>query len=677
MIGNPISLTSVANGIAAAVLGVAQLSSSASATALSDNLVYPFFSRMTPSVLNQVNALRDSILYFSQFGLGWTDAAIISTSDAYGISLAISFIENSEDVINILTFQQILIGQEDISVEINEVKRGGARVILGLVLFTEWDIVITTADQNGLVGDHYVWYCSHSIVDSPPGNETVRELTRGTMGAFQFIPNSGPRYEAFVARWQSLDPALYPAAGPGTTPDFFSLLDYDMVITAGRAVHELDTRGKLDQSDRIPAEEWTDVIRSLDFEGDTGHVIFDDNGDRITPFRVLYFDQNTENWETAALWSEETGYVPEGDIVWFSNTSNVPDLDIRPPFHYWSCNDGEEKLDPTGKEVTRHTPDSRNVDDIDSEYHCDQFIDCQNLSDERVDCSQNYLAMYIVFGVLTLVFMLIVVLLSVFVVMFGIIMGYRRLRASSPSFLLLMLLSMFVGYSSIFTWYGKPHPVACGFQPWLLGLSTISMILALNVKIFRVWKIFNEHMKRQKISDLRLFALWLMGMIPAVVILVVWTIVSTPTATMMEGDGKDHYVCTTGGFTGEPGGLIFFCILVGYGAFILFVGIILTVASRNVPYRFNEGKLLAISVYNIAFLSVVIIPVFMVLQNHNPFLAWIVRTCAILYGFAATMILQFAHPVFGIVVLDKCKNKTVFKSSLRFSNSTQPQSAAS
>merc|ERR1712063_29006 len=114
------------------------------------------------------------------------------------------------------------------------------------------------------------------------------------------------------------------------------------------------------------------------------------------------------------------------------------------------------------------------------------------------------------------------------------------------------LLSMFVGYSSIFAWYGKPHPVACGFQPWLLGLATISMILALNVKIFRVWKIFNEQMKRHRISDLRLLVLWLLGMIPAVFILVIWTIVSTPTATMKYNNSIVLFPKYTGGFTGEP-----------------------------------------------------------------------------------------------------------------------------
>jgi len=43
------------------------------------------------------------------------------------------------------------------------------------------------------------------------------------------------------------------------------------------------------------------------------------------------------------------------------------------------------------------------------------------------------------------------------------------LRVASPVFLLLLLVSVIVGYCSIFAWFGKPHPVACAFQPGYLG----------------------------------------------------------------------------------------------------------------------------------------------------------------------------------------------------------------
>ena len=59
-------------------------------------------------------------------------------------------------------------------------------------------------------------------------------------------------------------------------------------------------------------------------------------------------------------------------------------------------------------------------------------------------------------------------------------------------------------------------------------------------------------------------------MIPCVCILILWTAFSTPQAKMVEFDDDDdeksgsHYVCTTGGLTGVPGGIVFFSVMTAY-----------------------------------------------------------------------------------------------------------------
>merc|ERR1712137_1173063 len=117
---------------------------------------------------------------------------------------------------------------------------------------------------------------------------------------------------------------------------------------------------------------------------------------------------------------------------------------------------------------------------------------------------------------------------------------------------------------------------------------------------------------------MELICLWLLVMIPALFILILWSIISTPTAAMQHFDGLDHYVCTTGGFTGEPGGIVFFSIFVGYSAVVLLFGAIVSILGRNVPSLFNETKLMTVSIYNLGFLSIIIIPVFMAIQPINP-----------------------------------------------------------
>uniref|UniRef100_A0A7S4MMH0 G-protein coupled receptors family 3 profile domain-containing protein n=1 Tax=Vannella robusta TaxID=1487602 RepID=A0A7S4MMH0_9EUKA len=649
------------------VFDIAQLSASASSPILADDLSYPLFSRLAPSSAGQGAVIRETILYYGKMQtFGWDKVAVISTSSVYGISLSNEFIANIGEEIEISTYQQFVFEGEltgaltSIEVELEEIKNSGARIIVAFII-GNYENLIVEADQKGLVGENYVWFVSDAISGTFFTNETVIELSRGLLGTFQYIPQDTPQYAGFIDLWNSADPEIFHDAGTVLSPFYF--LTYDYVLTAAKAFDEADKLGLLDSGERVSGAVWTDMIREMQFNGTSGPVAFDSIGDRIAPFSISYYVPETGQYELAAIYDETTGFELLKDIVWFSNTTEIPDLDIRDPFHYWSCHDGKKKYDPTGKSVHLHTPDGSNIDDIDFDYHCDHFIDCENMSDEHEDCSADFVTLFIVFGVVTGVLVLIAIFLMFFVIIFGLFLEYRRLRVASPAFLVLLLISIIVGYCSVYAWFGKPHPVACGFQPWLLGLPAISMISALCAKSFRIWRIFKKASLKQRISDLELLGLWALLMLPAVLIVTIWTIVSTPTAEMKDFD-DEHYVCTTGGFTGEPGGYVFFSILVAYGALVLLFGIFLSIVTRNVPSMFNESKLLAISIYNLIFLSVVIIPVFLVVNPFNPFAAWILRTVAILYAFTATMVLQFGPPLFGIIVKDKCKNVRVFKTSL-------------
>ena len=252
--------------------------------------------------------------------------------------------------------------------------------------------------------------------------------------------------------------------------------------------------------------------------------------------------------------------------------------------------------------------------------------------------------------------MILCIFFAIFVVIFGVILCYQRVKSRSPWFLVILLVSIFVGYSSVFSFYGKPHPVACAFQPWLLGLPTVSMIVVLSAKNFRMYTIFRSPLKHVAFGDVKLLLLWIVAMIPALLIVVLWMIVSTPTADFVERGDSKHYICVTGGFTGPPGGYIFFFIFVAYTGFILLIGGVISVLSRNIHPLFNESKLLTISIYNLGFLAAVIIPVFLVVQPLNPFIAWILRTVAVLYAFTTTMCIQFAPMVYGVVISDKLKS---------------------
>ena len=165
-------------------------------------------------------------------------------------------------------------------------------------------------------------------------------------------------------------------------------------------------------------------------------------------------------------------------------------------------------------------------------------------------------------------------------------------------------------------------------------------------------------------------------MIPSIIILVLWTIISTPTAHMKTIDGNDHFVCDTGGFTGPPGGYVFFAIFVAYSGIILLFGAFLSIVTRDVPELFNESKIISISIYHLVFLSVVIIPVVIVLNNINPYIGWIIRSGGILYAFTATLWIQFLPKILGLIFIDRFKDISQKTKSLQYLEGTRTNSGA-
>ena len=130
VIGNLVDDIAVQSGIVGGVYGVAQLSATASATFLTDKLTYPYFTTLATPSIDQVNAISDVILYYSEMGIGWTDVALICTTEEHGIDTSNNFIDvTNQNDITIRTFQQFLVGQTDLHVEMQEIKDSEARVI--------------------------------------------------------------------------------------------------------------------------------------------------------------------------------------------------------------------------------------------------------------------------------------------------------------------------------------------------------------------------------------------------------------------------------------------------------------------------------------------------------------------------------------------------------------------
>jgi len=669
------------SAIAGAALRIPQLSPACTAQALESRQVFSYFNRMVAPDYEQMQALTDILLHFrKQTGQKqWTQVGIYAQSDDLGVGLTGNFFRVAalKDV-EILGFQQALTVRQnnnvfpDHSRDLRELKKTGARVFLSFWTTTDFNEIVPTIMDEGMFGKQYVWMCYEGCSDGgiavnltnpffPPFKDRVR-ATAGMLGLS--IPEGfTPEFLALRKAYAEFNP-IFPNL------DRYSALVYDSVIAGGRALDLVINAGLPLTPDNVNA-----LLKNVTFDGMTGHIAFKANGNRKTLYNILnakVFEDvpcfecigisPNNGWVRVGTYDEEDGLrLDNGDfpITFYDRSEDPPDLDVREPFDYWSCKDGEKKTDETGKKIELQTPDGDDVKYIKEYYRCDGYIDCQNMSDEGYDCATSYTILFIVMGIITALMILCILFCCVpFALVFGCCISRARVRTARPLFLLVICASCIVGCACTYAWYGKPQLVACNFQSWLLALSATSLIAALLAKLFRIWRTMASPLKFKIISDIEVAIVWAILMVPTIFLLFLWTLISTPTARMRNGGDKhNHYLCDTGGFTGPPGGYVFFFIIVGYLGLLILAHYFLAFLTRNVPSRFSEKKGLVIAMFNIMFTGIVVIIVFLIIDTIEPFAAWIIRTVGILYGFFSTAGIIFIPKMVALVFIDRLKDK--------------------
>jgi len=682
MVGPLTSDEATLSGIAGSVYLIPQISYGATAASLSDDLTYPYFARVIPSDTYQSSVFIEVIHYYYSITRQeqWLSVGVICTADDYGVEGSKQFISLasvSTPNITVPAFQQFLVDATDVYEEVNVLKDSNARVFLAFMFSTGFRVAMNEALKQSIVGDTYVWFCSDGCTSQEsfiqPKNDLAKTLLYAERGMIGTLPQggTGPKYEAFLERWKNLDPSEYP--GSGGVPDVWDLLVYDATLSLAYAVHNLYEAGQYN----INATTIYQTIVNNTFVGVTGEVELDAFGDRKAIYNIFNL-HGQGNFVRVGSWSIENGLSMDEDVYFHSGTTTIPDLDVQPQFDYWSCSQKEKLTDKTGKTVHLDEPGNNNPDDIDIDYECDQYIDCDNMSDESYQCVPSKVVGMIVLGIIAGVLVGISFIFLPFVIVFAFIVKRQRVIYSGVLFQIILILSSMLGFISIYAWFGKPATAACGFRPWLLGIACIAAICAVfskEVKFFTYFlqPKFGKESAPQKIlgkikayPEIEFLIYWIITVIPGIIILIIWTAVSTPVADIEHVSGEDHYVCTTGGATGTPGGIVFFFILFGYLAFLGLLGLFIAFIVRKSPIKFNDGRFTAISMFNIVFTGAVVTTIFLVLEQLSQFAAWLILLIGILYGFASTVYLHLVPKVVGIIIInrfgeasEKQKNKVV------------------
>merc|ERR1712137_15360 len=392
-------------------------------------------------------------------------------------------------------------------------------------------------------------------------------------------------------------------------------------------------------------------LKQVNFTGVTGDFFFDENGNRSPEYDILNVGRDPVRFATVGRWNPMELVIFDDDITWPGGTNEKPDLDVRDPIDYWSCHDKRKYTDETGKTVRLESPDGDDIDFIDIDYHCDQYIDCKNMSDEGFECSASIIPAMITFGIIIGLLIIFFFFLGILIIVLALCVKVERVVQSGPLYILTITFAAILGLISTYSFYGKPTTVSCGFQPWLVGPPIMLLISTLFVRAVIQFISLRSQYMVTKFNALKFFGSIIVLNFPFFVILVIWYIVSTPTASYEDIDGvdDDHYICISGGLVPHLT-WVFFFMLVGYGGVILVLSAAFVFITRSVKTKYNEAQTIALSIYNLCFVGIVSIPVLFVLHlQHNILGYWICLNIVILYAFFSTMFFHYMPLFVGVI----------------------------
>jgi hypothetical protein len=188
-----------------------------------------------------------------------------------------------------------------------------------------------------------------------------------------------------------------------------------------------------------------------------------------------------------------------------------------------------------------------------------------------------------------------------------------RIRASSPTFLVLIVLGAMVGMLSMLmpastrvTWAGGMSSASCQAYAWLLGLGFSTTFAALLAKTHRIAKIFSsKHLRVVFLPDRELMKPVLAAILLEVVFNVLWTVIDPLRVTISYTSGNPHVpliVCSSDHLQAWQG-VTFLIKMV-----LVVWAVKLTSSVRSAPGDFNEASALGASLSNIALCGVVLLP---------------------------------------------------------------------
>lgn len=296
VIGDAFSFTSIPQQFISREFGIPQISPTASSPTLSDKSTYPLFARLIAS-----DTLQGPALARLMKKLGWRKFAIMRTPDDYSIQLTNAVIEESKKIDMTISTIQSFEPSQSVQTQLELVRQSLTHIILLISLTDGASHVIEQAEKLGMTGPPYVWIGTDGWSDAEMwiGIWNSMKGGIGSLGIFPLLDRTTQGFKESNSYWLK----KYQEDPQNTvhTSDFnvWVGLSFDSVLLVAHALHDhIFNNGncqflfqkKSNSSDNCILP-W-DTIQKQEFQGSTGHIKLDENGDRQAELDIVNMQVN-------------------------------------------------------------------------------------------------------------------------------------------------------------------------------------------------------------------------------------------------------------------------------------------------------------------------------------------------------------------------------------------------
>ncbi|KAJ3069590.1 hypothetical protein HK102_006875, partial [Quaeritorhiza haematococci] len=512
----------------------------ATAAVLSNKTEFPSFFRTVAPDYGQAFALLDFIK-----AQNWKQFAVIASQDDYGQSIWSTLKRLSDQMsIKYLTVQNFYPHHEDWNALVSNLRETDATIFVYLGQPGDFRQLLSVARSQGLWGEGYAWLTTDAIqsLHLSQYDETELELLDGVINIFP-IEGSGVQYDRFLADWRNVVQAPPNSTVlPGAFTTFYMGCLEMMFRGYDRLLKSLPPTSPayLTLTNPTPFKNLTSIIDTVkDFsfpevDSPTGMLGLNENGDRISGYQYLFYNRSLNDWQPFGTWIENR-LSWEGGVAFSGGTSK------RPP---------------------------------DSVY--------ANLEPNSIEFPSVSAILIYISSTLSLV---LITLSAIGILVFR---HDPVIKAASPSFCLLILSGLLIAscYPPI-VMLNAMTDWKCVAEIWMVPGAFGIVLGNLLSKIYRVFRIFqntlNSRSRLRAVRDKDVFLWSSIIILGELVISLLWTLLSPPTATMLR---KKHPntskleldpVCTS------PHATTFIALSYGYNGFLLILGMLLAIGTRHLP----------------------------------------------------------------------------------------------